>query len=69
MTYTIPPVNNTQAQGAIYDTKQDIGYATLAVQAYINLVSCVLAHTFEFQVWRSPTIYSLMDTPYGGCRI
>jgi hypothetical protein len=33
--------------------KQDVGLATLVNQTYINLVSCVLAHTFEFSVSRS----------------
>jgi hypothetical protein len=33
--------------------KQDVGFATLAAQTCINLVSRVLAHTFEFSVSRS----------------
>jgi hypothetical protein len=33
--------------------KQDVGFATLAAQTCINLVSRVLVHTFKFSVSRS----------------
>jgi hypothetical protein len=60
---SIIPWGTTSRRRVQYYTKQDVGYATLATQTCINLVSSVLAHTFEFPVWRSPTIYSPTGTP------
>jgi hypothetical protein len=64
-TSTIPPGNNTQAQGAILlQTGRRV--ATLATRTYINLVSCVLARTFGFQSMEIPTFYLTAGTSYGG---
>jgi hypothetical protein len=44
---------NTKCRAPYLIPKQDVGFATLATQTCINLVSRVLAHTFEFSVSRS----------------
>jgi hypothetical protein len=61
---SILPGNNTKRRAQYY-SKQDVGYATLATRTCINLVSCVLAHTFGFQIM-APTFYLAAGTSYGG---
>jgi hypothetical protein len=40
--------------------------ATPATRTCINLVSCVLARTFVFQIMAIPTFYLAVGTSHGG---
>jgi hypothetical protein len=64
-TFTIPPGNYTQAQGAILlQTGRSV--ATLTIRTCINLVSCVLAQTFGFQIMAILTFYLAAGNSHGG---
>jgi hypothetical protein len=62
--YTIPPGITIIAQGAILQTGRRV--ATPATRTCINLVSCVLARNFGFQIMAIPTFYLAAGTSHGG---
>jgi hypothetical protein len=64
-TSTIPP-GTTPSAGRDILLQTGRRVATVATRTYINLVSCVLARTFEFQIMAIPTFYLVASTSYGG---
>jgi hypothetical protein len=67
-TSSIPPGTTPSAGRKIL---LQIGHrvATLATRNCINIVSCVLAHSFGFQIMAFPTFYLAAGTSYGGRQV
>jgi hypothetical protein len=64
-TSTIPPGTTPSAwHDILLQTGRRV--ATPATRTCINLVFCVLAHTFGFQIMVIPTFYLAAGTSYGG---